>query len=182
MQTLVIHPLDKSTQFLKPIYASLTGDVTIIEGGFDKDDVREMIKESDRVIMLGHGSPQGLFSVGQFGNCKNGMIIDSTMLTALANKPNNVYIWCNADRFVNYYHLNGFYSGMFISEYSEADWCLVQANRDKQDVEMSNDLFAEIVGKSIMMEAKNIHDNTKLLYHIEGNGVSKYNNERLYWK
>ena len=180
MKTLIIHPADESTDFLKPIYANVTGDVTIVTGGYTKDEVRQMILEADRVMMMGHGSPNGLFSVGQFGDTKNGMIIDATMLTALARKPNNVYIWCNADRFVEYFHLNGFYSGMFVSEYGEAVWCKVPTVIG--DVEVSNDLFAEIVGKNIMMEAKNIHDNTKLLYHIEGNKVAKYNNERLYWR
>lgn len=180
MKTLIIHPADESTDFLKPIYANVTGDVTIVTGGYSKDEIREMILESERVMMMGHGSPNGLFSVGQFGDTKNGMIIDVTMLTALARKPNNVYIWCNADRFVEYFHLNGFYSGMFVSEYGEAAWCKVSTMDG--DVEKSNDLFADIVGKNIMMEAKNIHDNTKLLYHIEGNKVAEYNNERLYWR
>ena len=180
MKTLVIHPTDPSTDFLKPIYANVTGDVTVLTGGYTKNEVRQMVLEADRVMMMGHGAPQGLFSVGQFGDTKNGLIIDSSMLTALARKPNNVYIWCNADQFVNYYHLNGFYSGMFISEYGEAAYFRVSTMMG--DVETSNDLFANIVGKSIMMEAKNIHDNTKLLYHIENNKVAKYNNERLYWR
>jgi hypothetical protein len=128
--------------------------------------------------MLGHGSPSGLFSCGQFG--MEGMIIDRSMVAALGNKKNNIYIWCNADKFVNLYYLKGFYTGMFISEYSEASYCGVSSF--KGEVEQSNALFADVVGQSILMEAKNIQANTKLLYHIKNSGVNKYNNDRLYYR
>jgi hypothetical protein len=110
----------------------------------------------------------------------DGMIIDRSMVAALGNKKNNIYIWCNADRFVNMYYLKGFYTGMFISEYSEASYCGVSSF--KGEVEQSNALFADIVGQSILMEAKNIQANTKLLYHIKNSGVNKYNNDRLYYR
>ena len=101
MRTLVIHPKDRSTDFLKPIYESIEGDVHVITGLYYKDTVRALIDQSDRIIMLGHGSPAGLFAVGQFEDCSNGMIIDETMIASLGNKPNNIYVWCNADKFVN---------------------------------------------------------------------------------
>ena len=67
MKTLVIHPDDRSTDFLKPIYSDIT-DATVLNGrGIDKKEVYELIKEHERIIMLGHGSPGGLFGVGQFG-------------------------------------------------------------------------------------------------------------------
>jgi hypothetical protein len=177
IKTLVIHPKDSSTDFLKPIYQHLT-DATILTGGKTKDEVRELIEQHDKIIMLGHGSPSGLFSCGQFG--MDGMIIDRSMVAALGNKKNNIYIWCNADKFVNLYYLKGFYTGMFISEYSEASYCGVSSFNG--EVEQSNDLFADVVGRSILMEAKNIQANTKLLYHIQCSEINKYNNERLYWK
>jgi hypothetical protein len=177
IKTLVIHPKDSSTDFLKPIYQHLT-DATILTGGKTKDEVRELIEQHDKIIMLGHGSPSGLFSCGQFG--MDGMIIDRSMVAALGNKKNNIYIWCNADKFVNLYYLKGFYTGMFISEYSEASYCGVSSFNG--EVEQSNDLFADVVGRSILMEAKNIQANTKLLYHIQRSEINKYNNERLYWK
>jgi len=39
---------------------------TVIDGGVTKSELRELIEFHDRVIMLGHGSPNGLMSVGQF--------------------------------------------------------------------------------------------------------------------
>ena len=65
MTNLIIHPTDRSTDFLSPIYANIT-DATIMNGGVSKDQVAKAINEHDRIIMLGHGSPYGLFSIGQF--------------------------------------------------------------------------------------------------------------------
>jgi hypothetical protein len=179
-RVLVIHPDDRSTDFLKPIYSDITG-ATVITGGISKEEVREMIKQHDRIIMLGHGSPNGLFSIGKFTSNDGylGMIIDHTMVGVLSNKKNNMYIWCHANQFVNYFQLKGFYSGMFISEYGEA--YAYQVPTLSGDVEESNDVFAGIVGKYILNEAKVICETTKTLYDIPGNLVNKYNKERLNW-
>ena len=180
MTTLVIHPNDRSTDFLKPIYENIEGDVNVITGGYYKDTVRAFIDQADRIILLGHGSFAGLFSVGQFEGC-NGMIIDETMIISLGNKPNNMYIWCNADKFVNRSPLlKGFYSGMFISEYTEALFCNTPTKVG--DVEYSNDLFSDIVGKNTMLEAKQLCEVVKTRYYIPGNKVAEYNNQRLYFK
>ena len=148
-KTLVIHPSDSSTDFLKPIYSGLENAV-VLTGGLTKEEVRGAIEKSDRVIMLGHGSPFGLFSVGRFQST-NGYIIDNTMIDVLSDKPNNIYVWCHANQFVERHELNGFYSGMFVSEYGEAYYCGVKTLIG--DVELSNDLFAEVVGKNINLES-----------------------------
>ena len=59
---LIIHPQDPSTSFLKPIYTRIKNK-TIITGGINKEELKKQIELHDRVIMLGHGSPMGLFSV-----------------------------------------------------------------------------------------------------------------------
>lgn len=178
-KTLVIHPDDRSTDFLKPIYENLEGDVNVVTGGYYKSTIRAFIDQADRIIMLGHGSPGGLFSVNKFYGSE-GYIIDETMVASLSNKPNNMFIWCNADKFVNRFHLKGFYSGMFISEYSEAAYCNTPTNPG--DVEKSNDLFSAIVGKNIMLEAKELCDKAKAEYYLSENKVAEYNNQRLYYK
>jgi hypothetical protein len=68
MKTLIIHPADESTTFLDIVYQNIPNQ-TLIQGGCSKMDVMKMIKEHDRVMMMGHGSPGGLFSIGQFDNC-----------------------------------------------------------------------------------------------------------------
>jgi hypothetical protein len=178
MKTLVIHPKDKSTDFLKPIYAGIT-DATVVTGGVGKDEIRELIKQHERVIMLGHGAPGGLFGVGEFGGWS--YIIDSTMVEALSNKPNNIYVWCNANAFIDQHPtLQGFYSGMFISEVGEARIYKIDASQEV--VNESNDLFAKLVGNHIDLDSKTIATNAQFFYHIPGNEVSAFNNQRMYYR
>ena len=62
MKTLVIHPQDDSTFFLDIVYRNIE-DLTLITGGVSKSELREEIERHDRIMMMGHGSPGGLFSV-----------------------------------------------------------------------------------------------------------------------
>jgi len=95
MKTLFIHPQDPSTDFLKPIYARIK-DRTVITGGMLKTEIQELIKSHDRILCLGHGSPDGLLSVGQFPD-SGSYIVDDTMVELLRNKTENLYIWCHAE-------------------------------------------------------------------------------------
>ncbi len=179
MKTLIIHPEDDSTSFLDIIYKPIQ-DKTIISGGLSKMEVMKMIESHDRVMMMGHGSPNGLFSVGQF-QTNNGYIIDSSMVPLLKEKNNSVFIWCNADKFVDFYRLKGFYSGMFISEVGEATYCGLPGT--PQDVvDESNYGFCEIVSKYVNEDTKSIYENVLKEYGeiAEENPVALYNHKRLY--
>ena len=178
MRTLVIHPHDISTHLLKPIYEDIPNK-TVITGGLSTAEVENLIPMYDRIIMLGHGSPYGLFSIGQFtGN--NGYVIDESMVPLLLDKE-CISIWCNADQFMNKHQLYGFYSGMFISEVGEAMYCGLPGT-EQETVTTSNNYFAELLGEvideplSIIYE--HIMDNYRLI--IEDNPVALYNHNRLY--
>jgi hypothetical protein len=179
MSTLIIHPKDPTTDFLKPIYASIPNK-TIITGGIDKNELRELIKNHERVIILGHGSPCGLMSVGEF-NYRGNYIIDLTMVDLLSRKKDNIYIWCNAYQFVQDNQLMGFFSDMFISEISEGNyygfWDLEQDVIDE-----SNNQFSEIVSRYINEPLDIMHQNVIREYRILGktNPIAQFNMERLY--
>ena len=186
MKTLVIHPKDSSTDFLIPIYMNLKSfpdfnDVTIVRGGMSKDEVKEQIKQHDRIMMMGHGSSNGLFAVGQFDG-KFGFIIDHKTVPLLQNKE-CIFIWCNADRFVEANNLRGLYSGMFISEIMEAAYCGLP-NTPQEVVDESNNIFAMEFGmfsdKSLIEAYEYIKDSYGVL--AEDNPVAKYNHHRLYLK
>ena len=178
-RTLIIHPADRSTDFLKPIYAKIP-NATVITSG-TKDQVNEEILNHDRIMMMGHGSPSGLFSVGKFGN-SNGFIIDENTVELLQGTE-NVFIWCNADKFVTKYKLEGFYSGMFISEVSEAIYCGLP-NTPQSVVDESNNTFAELLGSVIHKPLHSAYRYTKYYYErlAEVNAIAEYNNTRLYLK
>jgi len=183
VKTLIIHPKDTSTVFLETIYEKIDNK-TVIQNNFSKilkQEVFELIKTHDRIMMMGHGSPEGLFSVGNF-NTNNGYVIDKNFVPFLKNKKECFYLWCNADKFVEKYQLNGFYSGMFISEVSEANFCNVKTNQ--QLVEESNNCFSKIVSNWVNCDMKSLHENIKTQYSklAEFNDVASYNLKRLYYQ
>ena len=154
-------------------------DVTIIRGGMTKDEVDEQIKQHDRIMMMGHGAPNGLFSVGQFPQTY-GLIINVDTVPLLQNKE-CIFIWCNADQFVNKHNLKGLYSGMFISEVSEAHYCGLP-NTPQEVVNESNDFFAMEFGLVSDKPLNEIYDTVKYNYDVlaESNPVAEYNSNRLY--
>lgn len=179
MKTLVIHPKDSTTDFLKPIYQALP-DTTVVSGGVFKDEIIDLIMQNDRVIMLGHGTPYGLLAMDQFPG-HNWHIIDHNMVLFL-RRTENIFIWCNADQFVKRHNLKGFYSGMFISETSEATYCGVPTNQDQVDT--SNYLFSYLLGAQLLIDPDldRAHQNVGAQYSIlsESNKVIGYNSERLF--
>jgi hypothetical protein len=184
MKTLVIHPKDKSTDFLKPIYAGLD-DVTLVTGGLNQQELIQAIQTHDQVMMMGHGSPSGLFPVGRFPIEKQygGYVVGSNLVEALSQKDNNIFIWCNADQFVNRHGLKGFYSGMFVSETSEAYYCHVKTF-DQASVDESNDTFARQLGECLLATRapEAIHAQIKEQYGALAatNLIAEYNHKRLY--
>lgn len=179
MSTLIVHPKDPSTNFLKPIYEPIQ-DKTVITDGISKQKLRTLIEVHDKIIMLGHGSPYGLLSVGQFPKVGN-YVIDWSMVDLLSVKKENIFIWCHADQFVKRNGLNGFYSGMFISEVSEAfSWGYFVANRNL--IDESNERFASIVSKHIHQPLDELYENVIQEYGALGqsNQIAKFNMERLF--
>jgi hypothetical protein len=179
MKTLIIHPSDESTTFLDIVYENVENK-TVITGGVSKGDLIKLIEEHDRIMIMGHGSPAGLFAVGRFKNT-GAYIIDQSMVPYIRTKKDNVYIWCNADKFVDIFGLKGFYSGMFISEVGEANYCNLPG-MSQEIVDESNYGFVNIIAKYINEDTATIHENVKKEYGLiaENNPVALYNNNRLY--
>lgn len=179
MNTLVVHPEDKTTEFLTKIYANLNYK-TVIKCGITKSELQELIEAHDRILCIGHGSPYGLLSRGQF--FKAGLyIVDLSMVPALKKKSNCMFIWCYADQFVQRHRLSGLCTGMFISERGEADMCGFD-EVDIRLIEQSNLSFAYIFSKYSNEPLDVLY--CKLLdeYHLlsETNPIVRYNCERLY--
>ena len=179
MKTLVIHPKDLTTDFLCPIYESIECK-TILRSGLSKNEVAEQISVHDRIIMLGHGSPNGLFAVGQF-TCGNSYIIDNSLVKLLAEKDENIYIWCHANKFVENRNLRGFYTGMFVSEILEAIYCDLPLV-DQKLVDESNNEFSRIVSRYINHSKSDIYKNVLQDYQVIAakNLIAEYNLRRIY--
>ena len=92
-----------------------------------------------------------------------------------------MYVWCNADKFMDRHELNGFYSGMFISEVGEAFYCGLPGT-SQETVTTSNNYFAKLVGEVINEPLSVIYEHVNWNYELltEDNPVALYNYERLY--
>lgn len=180
MKTLVIHPSDRTTDMLCAVYEKIP-DKTVIRGGISRAELKDLIINHDRIIMTGHGYGRGLMAVRQFAT-KYDCIIDWEIVPLLREKTNNVYIWCDADVFVREFNLSGFYTGMFISEMSEA-YCRVW-NINQSHIDRSNRAFCKAAAKHIRNSTpREVCVKIKNSYGIKakGNPVVAYNNRRLYY-
>ena len=180
MKTLVIHPDDRSTDFLKPIYADIKRKTVVVKDT-SRDKLLALIRSHDTIIMLGHGSPNGLFNVSGIG--KGVMAIGESLVEELRGKQ-LIAIWCNCDKFIERYGLSALYSGMFISEVSEARYCGVQG--DQAMVDESNSTFAVLLGNMLSetsMDLEKTFDMVLESYEELGevNTVAKYNSDRFYY-
>ena len=62
MKTLVIHPQDYTTDVLSLTYKDKKNWTIINDCNISNDELTEQIKQHDRIIIMGHGSPNGLFN------------------------------------------------------------------------------------------------------------------------
>ena len=171
MKTLIIHPKDETTDFLKSIYGSITDYTLVTKKYKNEKEFKELITDHDRIMMLGHGFPSGLYSTPD-----RELIIRDEHAPLLKDKD-CVFIWCNADRYVQKHKLKGFYTGMIISEVAEADYCDVFASQS--EVDESNYLFAETIGRYIK-SPESMHKCITSEYSSSSNPVIIYNQERIY--
>jgi len=178
IKTLVIHPQDKSTDFLCPIYENVPNK-TVIRGGISKYDLMKLMETHDRIMMMGHGTPGGLLN--RNFTFAGPYIVDESMVPLLKEKKDCVFIWCNADQFVKRFELNGFFSGMFVSEVGEAYYMRVPRPNQKM-VDESNNAFSEIVSRHINKKLKVMYEQVKQEYGTltDSNPVARYNHKRLY--
>lgn len=202
MKNLIIHPDDRSTDFLKRIYS--TAEKATVLSTFPKESVDEVPREMqnyDRIMMMGHGTPDGLFAMnadpvdekawkaavesdGPKAMDKfdfwGDLIVSDTTVRVLRHYNNSIFIWCNADRFVKEHRLKGFYSGMFISEVGEAKMCgLGEVPRGL--VSESNRTFARIMSRHINEKPMQMFKSVILEYgnFATQNEVAAYNWHRL---
>ena len=179
MKNLIIHPEDPTTTFLSQIYARLTNK-TVIRGDISKSEIPKLIESHDRVLMLGHGSPNGLLSIDMFPDAGS-YIIDDSMVLSLKNKTNCLFIWCHADQFVQRHGLSGLYSGMLISEVGEAFYYGFD-DVDWNMIDQSNDRFASNVSKYLNESMESLYQKLLIEYGFMArtNPIARFNLDRLY--
>lgn len=166
LRTLVLHPADVTTDFLKPIYQNM--DCTVITEDITDHTLKMYIRSHDRIIMLGHGFPGGLYG-------HNRVMINSTHVEFLKDKQ-LIGIWCFANKFFETHGLLGIYSGMIISEPMEA--VVFNVPYTHQNINESNTLFTKAVTQSITSTTP--IEVFRNMYRSDSNPVMIYNQDNFF--
>lgn len=171
MRTLIIHPEDNTTDFLKEIYLGLNSTI-ISDINIGKGKLRKLIQSHDRIVMMGHGSDKGLFG-------KNRFIIDGSFVQFLRDKD-CIFIWCNSNIFVEKHKLKGFYTGMIVSDSMEAN--LYNLNYHQSPIDESNYKFSKCLKESIKLNTTDMYNYMVGNYMIDDNEIVNFNKNNLYIK
>lgn len=129
---IVIH-IDNGSpdaSILSMIYKDLEN--TIVFKNRSKSNIKRILRitGNEPVMLLGHGSPRGLFNISQ-----NGFAVGSEHVEWLRNRP-VIGIFCYASEFADRYGLTGFFTSMFISNMGEAVY-------EQKDEGATEELIAE---------------------------------------
>lgn len=131
-KVLVIHPDDRTTDMLKAVYEGKGYDV-ISDIYISDEELVEAIREHDTIIMLGHGLPTGLLACDRTAGYFRFIINDDH--ADLLKTKKTYSMWCYSNEFFERHGMNGFHSGMIISEEIEARYFGIDGYSDKDIAE-----------------------------------------------
>ena len=135
---LVVHPTDITTTVLCTLYKGIESKV--IDQNMSKREIEHMLHHSpqcERIMLLGHGSDKGLFSREDDRiNVFNRIIVRHSHAYYLRKHGANIVaVWCNANLFAQKECLHGLFTGMIISEMSEAEMYHIETTQEELDRE-----------------------------------------------
>lgn len=132
MITILIDSM-KDTNFLRGAYDGLEDNIVLVNP--TRENAEKVLTEhpTDRVMLMGHGSPSGLF-----GRNWMGYVIDAKNAHLLKDRE-VIGIWCWAKEFGKAMGLKGFFTSMFISNYGEYRSHFANGKEYKDE-----EIFAEI--------------------------------------
>ena len=135
---LVIHPKDKTTSMLSVLYDGL--EAQVVDDCRSTKDIGHLLHHAstqERIMLLGHGSDKGLFfraddSKDDFDK----IIVGHAHAYHLRKHGGNIVaVWCNANQFARAEGLHGLFTGMIVSELSEALLYQVETTQEELDRE-----------------------------------------------
>ena len=179
MKTLVIHPSDRTTDFLKIIYEDKDYDVLTDFRNYStkkgKQELINIMKDYDRIIMMGHGTPYGLINV--YDGAFIGYVIDNDFTDILKEKE-TISIWCNSNKFFAPRKIKGFHTGMIISEVSEARCVLGKTPLNAKQTLDNMEKFSTIVRDCIEKTPKEMQEYILERYNFDDD-VTRYNRKNI---
>lgn len=120
---LVIHPKDKTTTVLSLLYEGM--EVRLLDQTSNSAEIKRTLNHTpkqERIMLLGHGMDKGLLTRDNEEQevFHRLMVYHPHAYYLRKHEGNIVAVWCNADLFARKEGLHGLFTGMIISELSEA--------------------------------------------------------------
>lgn len=134
---IVIHPKDRTTQMLERLYEGISCQK--LDATLSKNQLRSLLYSvpySEPIMLLGHGCGDGLFTRDDDTMDEFTKLIDHSFSYILKKHSGRIFaVFCHAKDFAEKEHLHGLYSGMIISEMSEAELYGIPTTMEELDNE-----------------------------------------------
>jgi len=183
MKRLIIHPKDHTTAFVTALYEGWT-DAEVYNEKLTSKQVNHLFHHcmpTTQIMLLGHGSDKGLY-YREDSHCEgfDCVMVGHAHKHWLMNRHNTIGIFCNADLFAKAEGLHGLFTGMFISEMSEA----VQYGIQTSEEELAQE------NKKFIARLRQLFDDGCLLHEIPNlmlalddihSELTKFNYRNLYY-
>ena len=179
---IIIHmDTQQDTHVLDAIYKGMSDLDNIIMVNPNRDEVEASLNEfpNDSVMLIGHGDGFGLWSWSGDLDNDSMYVIDGRNVDLLHGRD-IIGIWCYASSFAKRYNLRGFFTYMFVSNSSEAQYMGFGEHTNEfcneQNVKFCNQI------NQLITENVNMADWTDKLTHDDVNFVNyNYNHLRYFY-
>ena len=175
---LVIHANDPTTRVLSRLYESREDFCLRLDEHSSNAAIIGAVKNTDSVMMLGHGNHFGLLSIPDKKGQYRRHLVDSRHVQFLRRKP-CIGIWCYANEFAKQYGLQGLFSGMIISELHEAEENNIPATKEEIDTEMEK----FVARLKFCIETYGLHDVPARMLELDDvhSPLTEFNYKNLYY-
>lgn len=173
---------DVDTLLLTRIWRGIEGvhvvEITPSTENYDELIADAIANEEDTLVICGHGTPAGLLHpiLERFE-----YLIHSFNYQDIRAR-NVIGIWCHASEFAELHHVNGFFTGMFISNINEANRYGI-FNVDEATIHESEALFLDRVNRLLRENVPLVEWNSRLRTQLNEshgvNDVDRYNYDHM---
>ena len=130
---IVLHPKDRTTKMLELLYKD--SPHTLVDTTLSKNQLRSLLynePSAERFMLLGHGGSEGLFTRTDDTPNSFSKLIDHSFAPILRKHQGRIFaVFCHAKLFAEKEFLHGLFSGMIISEMSEAQYYDIPTTEDE---------------------------------------------------
>ena len=120
---IIIHPKDRTTQMLEILYEGIACEK--VDTTLSNNQLRSILYSApslEPIMLLGHGGEEGLYTREDDTKDEFSKLIDHSFSHILKKHSGKIFaVFCHAKSFAEKEHLHGLFSGMIISEMSEAE-------------------------------------------------------------